>query len=325
MHTGMLASWSALITLYELITFDPTDPGYNACWRQGCYVIPFISRVGLITSLYSWSLGIKLVASVWTYETMNAAHIILSGLTILAAFWHWAYSDLNVFAQTRSAQFLLDLNKILAIHFMVGSVVCFGFGYDHLSGALGPGIWSSDSKGLKGCIRFVKPIYSLIAPASLAFCYALMPGHHMIGGFTGLLIALWHIEGTPGPLLYKSNDMANLESVLSSSIAPVFFTAFIESSQIWYGTISAPLSLFGPSRYHWDNGYFSQDVEGRVSSLNTVSLNKAWEQVPEKLVLLDYIGHNPSKAGLFRSGPILKGDGLVINWLGHRTLEIGTL
>ena len=165
MHTGMLASWSALITLYELITFDPTDPGYNACWRQGCYVIPFISRVGLITSLYSWSLGIKLVASVWTYETMNAAHIILSGLTILAAFWHWAYSDLNVFAQTRSAQFLLDLNKILAIHFMVGSVVCFGFGYDHLSGALGPGIWSSDSKGLKGCIRFVKPIYSLIAPA----------------------------------------------------------------------------------------------------------------------------------------------------------------
>ena len=47
----------------------------------------------------------------------------------------------------------------------------------------------------------------------------------MIGGFTGLLIALWHIEGTPGPLLYKSNDMANLESVLSSSIAPVFFTA----------------------------------------------------------------------------------------------------
>jgi photosystem II CP47 chlorophyll apoprotein len=97
MHTGMLASWSALYILYELITFDPTDPGYNPSWRQGCYVIPFISRLGSTTSLYSWSLGIKLRSSVWTYETMNAAHISFAGLLILAAFWHWAYSDLNVF------------------------------------------------------------------------------------------------------------------------------------------------------------------------------------------------------------------------------------
>ena len=34
MHTGMLASWSGLIVLYELITFDPTDPAYNPCWRH---------------------------------------------------------------------------------------------------------------------------------------------------------------------------------------------------------------------------------------------------------------------------------------------------
>ena len=54
-------------------------------------------------------------------------------------------------------------------------------------------------------------------------------------------------------------------------------------------------------------------------------LNKAWEQMPDKLVLYDYIGHNPSKAGLFRSGPILKGDGLVQDWLGNSSFEIGTL
>ena len=53
-------------------------------------------------------------------------------------------------------------------------------------------------------------------------------------------------------------------------------------------------------------------------------LNKAWEQMPDKLVLYDYIGHNPSKAGLFRSGPILKGDGLVQDWLGNSSFEIGT-
>jgi photosystem II CP47 chlorophyll apoprotein len=97
MHTGMLASWSALYIFYELIIFDPTDPGYNPCWRQGCYVIPFISRLGVTTSIYSWSLGIKLRASVWTYETVNAAHLSLAGLLILSAFWHWAYLDLNVF------------------------------------------------------------------------------------------------------------------------------------------------------------------------------------------------------------------------------------
>ena len=46
---------------------------------------------------------------------------------------------------------------------------------------------------------------------------------------------------------------------------------------------------------------------------------------PDKLVLYDYIGCNPSKGGLFRSGPILKGDGVVQNWLGHPSFEIGTL
>ena len=325
MHTGILASWSALYILYELIIFDSTDPRYNPCWRQGCYVIPFISRLGSTTSLYNWSLGIKLSRSVWTYETMNVAHLLFSGLLILAAFWHWAYLDLDIFVSVKTSQLLLDLNKILGIHLMVASVVCFGFGYGHLSGAHGPGMWSSDSKGLKGCVRMVKPIYGLIGSTYLAFCYALMPRHHIISGFTGILIALWHIEVTPGSILYKLNKMSNLESVLSSSISSVFFTAFMNSSLFWYGTVSAALELFGPNRYHWDNGYFSQDIESRVSSINSIFLNKAWEQVPDKLVLYDYIGYNPSKAGLFRSGPILKGDGLVINWLGHITFEIGTL
>lgn len=47
--------------------------------------------------------------------------------------------------------------------------------------------------------------------------------------------------------------------------------------------------------------------------------------MPDKLVLYDYIGNNPSKGGLFRSGPILKGDGVVQNWLGHSNFSIGTL
>ena len=39
------------------------------------------------------------------------------------------------------------------------------------------------------------------------------------------------------------------------------------------------------------------------------------------LVLYDYIGSNPAKGGLFRSGPMLKADGLVQNWLGHALLH----
>eukprot|EP00969_Alexandrium_andersonii_P169490 7492780-Alexandrium_andersonii.AAC.1 len=119
--------------------------------------------------------------------------------------------------------------------------------------------------------------------------------------------------------------MGNVEEVLSSSIAAVLFTAFVISALMWYGCVSGGLELFGPSRYHWDNGYFSLDIERRVNLNNSIFLNKAFSQVPEKLVLYDYIGCNPSKGGLFRSGPILKGDGVVQNWLGHASFEIGTL
>ena len=34
MHTALVAGWSALMLLYELITIDPTDPVYNPIWRQ---------------------------------------------------------------------------------------------------------------------------------------------------------------------------------------------------------------------------------------------------------------------------------------------------
>lgn len=217
----------------------------------------------------------------------------------------------------------MDLNQILGIHLLLASLLCFGFGLAHLSGFQGPGIWTSDSFGVVGSIRFVKPIYSVIGLAP--FCYGVISSNHIVAGFFGLSIGLWHISSRPRPTLYKLLGMGNVEEVLSSSIIAVFFTAFATSALMWYGCLSAALELFGPSRYQWDNGYFSLDIERRVKSVNTIFLNQAWEQVPDKLVLYDYIGCNPSKGGLFRSGPILKGDGVVQNWLGHASFEIGTL
>jgi len=157
------------------------------------------------------------------------------------------------------------------------------------------------------------------------FCYGVISSNHIVAGFFGLSIGLWHISSRPRPTLYKLLGMGNVEEVLSSSIIAVFFTAFATSALMWYGCLSAALELFGPSRYQWDNGYFCVDIERRVKSVDSVFLNKAWEEVPDKLVLYDYIGCNPSKGGLFRSGPMLKGDGIVLNWLGHPSFEMGTL
>ena len=96
--------------------------------------------------------------------------------------------------------------------------------------------------------------------------------------------------------------MGKLESILSSSITAVFFTAFLISALMWYGSAHSTQELFGPTRYSWDNGYYS---------LDTKIVLRAWKTLPDKLVLYDYIGSNPAKGGLFRSGPMLKGSGIV--------------
>ena len=329
MHTVLVSGWSGVMVLYELIILDPTDPVYNPIWRQGCYVMPFISRIGVGCSLYSWSLGYSSYETgggyhYWTYDTVGAYHISLSGSGLLAAFWHWAYWDLNVFTTTLTGKLVFDLNQIIGIHLHLASCSCFGFGLAHVSGLLGPGMWTSDSFGVVGSIRFVKPIYSVIGLAP--FCYGVISSHHIVAGFFGITLGLWHISSRPGISLYKLLKMGNVEEVLSSSIPPVLFTACVISAQMWYGCVSAALELCGPSRYHWDNAYFYQNIYRRVKITTTrLLLNKAWEQVPDKLVLYDYIGMNPSKGGLFRSGPMLSGDGVFQNWLGHASFSIRTL
>jgi photosystem II CP47 chlorophyll apoprotein len=217
----------------------------------------------------------------------------------------------------------LDLHQIIGIHFLFSATTCFGFGLFHLSGLKGPGIWTSDSFGVVGSIRFVKPIYSILGLTP--FSYGVISSNHIASGFFGIVISLWHISSRPRPTLYKLVQMGNVEEVLSTSIASVFFTAGITSALMWYGSVTSPLELVGPSRYHWDNGYFCQDIQHHVKQISSIFSNKAWEQVPDKLVLYDYIGSNPSKGGLFRSGPILKADGVVQNWLGHTSFSQGTL
>jgi photosystem II CP47 chlorophyll apoprotein len=117
--------------------------------------------------------------------------------------------------------------------------------------------------------------------------------------------------------------MGNIETVLSSSIAAVFFAAFVTSGTMWYGAAATPIELFGPTRYQWDSGYFQQEIERRVevSLSEGLSLSQAWSRIPDKLAFYDYIGNNPAKGGLFRAGPMNKGDGIAEAWLGHPVFQ----
>jgi photosystem II CP47 chlorophyll apoprotein len=117
--------------------------------------------------------------------------------------------------------------------------------------------------------------------------------------------------------------MGNIETVLSSSIAAVFFAAFVVAGTMWYGHATTPIELFGPTRYQWDKGYFQHEIERRVqtSLAEGATLSQAWSAIPEKLAFYDYIGNSPAKGGLFRTGPMDKGDGIARTWLGHAVFK----
>jgi len=50
--------------------------------------------------------------------------------------------------------------------------------------------------------------------------------------------------------------MGNIETVLSSSIAAVFWAAFVVAGTMWYGSAATPIELFGPTRISMGFGFF---------------------------------------------------------------------
>jgi photosystem II CP47 chlorophyll apoprotein len=260
MHTSLVSGWSLVISLYELLIFDLSDPIYNPIWRQGSFILSFITRLGVNTSIFDWCIGVEFLYYntslniLWKFESVSVSYFILAGLLSLYSFWHWSYWDLKVFILNFTAKLSLDLVRIFGIPLFLASLLCFGFGIFYLSRLFGPGFWTSDSLGLVGAIRQVKPIYSIIGLSS--FCFGSVPANHISAGFLGLVVKVWQISSRPGPFLYRSLNLSSFESVLSSSIGLVLFTGVLTSSLMWYGSITNPLELFGPSRFQWDNGYF---------------------------------------------------------------------
>ncbi|KAI3927545.1 hypothetical protein MKW92_037879 [Papaver armeniacum] len=218
-------------------------------------------------------LGIR----VFGVEGVAGEHILFSSLCFLAVIWHWVYWDLETFCDEW--------------------IACFGFNAFHVTGLYGPGIWVSDPYGLIGKVQSVNPAWGVegfdhFVPGGIT-------SHHIAVSTLGILAGLFH------PRL----RMGNIEIVISSSIAIVFFAAFVVAETMWYGSATTPIELFVPTRYQLDQGYFQQEIYRSVS--------EAWSKIPENLPFYDYIGNNPAKGGLFRAGSMDNVYGIAVGWFGH--------
>jgi photosystem II CP47 chlorophyll apoprotein len=306
MHTALVAGWAGSMALYELAVFDPSDPVLNPMWRQGMFVMPFMARLGVTQSWGGWSVTGETAVDpgFWSLEGVAAAHIVLSGLLFLAAVWHWVYWDLELFRDPRTGEPALDLPKMFGIHLFLSGLLCFGFGAFHLTGLFGPGMWVSDPYGLTGHIEPVAPAWG---PEGFnPFNPGGVVAHHIAAGIVGIIAGLFHLTVRPPERLFRALRMGNIETVLSSSIAAVFFAAFVVAGTMWYGHATTPIELFGPTRYQWDQGYFKQEIQRRVQTqlASGASLAEAYSSIPEKLAFYDYVGNSPAKGGLFRAGPM---------------------
>uniref|UniRef100_M1B7M0 Photosystem II CP47 chlorophyll apoprotein n=1 Tax=Solanum tuberosum TaxID=4113 RepID=M1B7M0_SOLTU len=52
----LVVGWAGSMALYELAAFDPSDLVLDPMWRQGMFVIPFMTRLGITNSWGGWSI-----------------------------------------------------------------------------------------------------------------------------------------------------------------------------------------------------------------------------------------------------------------------------
>ena len=155
MHTSLVAGWAGSMCFYEISIYDPSEKIVNPMWRQWMFVIPFMSRLGVVDSWSQWSVENVSKNSgsiIWSFEGVGAAHILLSGALFMASIWHWVYWDLDIFRDWRTDSPALDLPKVFSIHLLLSSILWLGFGLFHIYSI---GIWVSDPYGLYGTIQTI--------------------------------------------------------------------------------------------------------------------------------------------------------------------------
>ena len=259
MHTGLVSGWAGSMIFYEIAAFDPNDIVFNPMWRQGCFVLPFATRLGVVDSWSGWSMlgSISDRGTGWSYEAVGTSHIILAGLCFAASAWHWTYWDLDVFRDRRSNELCLDLPQIFGIHLLLSGLLCLSFGAFHC--AVYPGIWVSDVFGLSGAPTAVSYVWG---PQGFdAFNPGGIASHHVAAGSIGVLGGIFHLTCRPSYALYTVLRIGNIETVLASSTAAVSWAALVASGTMWYGSASNPTECFGPTRYMWDLGLYLEATE----------------------------------------------------------------
>jgi len=303
MHTALLAGWAGSMLLYELAIFDPSDPVLNPMWRQGMYVMPMTARLGVTSSWQGWDLtggsGVDFdQLSYWgkalpftTFEGVALAHIVFSGLLMLAAIWHWTYWDLEMWEDSRTGEAALDLPRIFGIHLLLAGLGCFGFGAFHCSLV---GLWVSDPYALTGHVEAISPAWG--AEGFNPFNPGGIVANHIGAGLLGIVGGVFHITNRPGERLYRNLRMGNIEGVLASALAATLFVSFVVSGTMWYGSATTPVELFGPTRFQWDSNYFKTEINRRVQSAMDGGASKeaAYASIPEKLAFYDYVGNSPA-------------------------------
>ena len=316
MHTALLAGWAGSMALYELAIFDPSDAVLNPMWRQGMYVMPFMARLGITSSWNGWDItgATGVDPGFWSFEGVAAAHIVFSGLLMLASIWHWTYWDLDLWEDSRTGEPALDLPRIFGIHLLLAGLTCFGFGAFHCANV---GIWVSDPYGLTGHVEPVAPSWGV--EGFNPFNPGGIVANHIAAGLMGIIGGIFHITNRPGERLYRALKLGSLEGVLASALAAVLFVSFVVAGTMWYGSATTPVELFGPTRYQWDSGYFKTEINRRVQAAidDGATKEEAYASIPEKLAFYDYVGNSPAKGGLFRVGALVNGDGLPTGWQGH--------
>lgn len=164
-----------------------------------------------------------------------------------------------MFTNTITSNRVIDLSRVFGIHLVLSSILCFCFGQSHLGGVFGPGMWSSDEEAIAGLIRTISPNYSLLGLS--LYSTGTIVAHHAAAGIFGIGVGTWHISSKPGPSVFRLVRLGSIEAVLSSSIITVLWTASIVASSCWFGTVTQPIELNGPTRYHWDNAFFNQVID----------------------------------------------------------------
>jgi photosystem II CP47 chlorophyll apoprotein len=64
-----------------------------------------------------------------------------------------------------------------------------------------------------------------------------------------------------------------------------------------------------------------QEIDQRVQTKQVNLYQKLGHKFLKNLLFYDYIGNNPAKGGLFRTGAMNSGDGIAVGWLGHAVFK----